>query len=306
MLISVRKTLSSLFVKLLVLLLFSAISIELVEPAGAVESNNSSPDADESAVEYSENYPYGEILPELLPFGYSGNEKLSYDVSWSGGVKIGELHLQMNKLEDVAGAYEIRADVSTKKGDIHLFYPVSDKFVTKVKGPKMLPYHYDVRQKEGYRYRAHRVTTYDQEKWTVQQIKNDKPNGDWVVDGVVNNEFSSFFNSRLMDFEIGKPFIVPTFADKKREEVAVHPIGIKEITGTVIGDVETVAIMPVMKFKGLYDKKGDTVIWYTNDECRVPVLIKSKIVIGSLVAKLTGYENTACKRYKMIDKKNKK
>jgi len=55
-----------------------------------------------------------------------------------------------------------------------------------------------------------------------------------------------------------------------------------------------------MTFKGLYDKKGDTVIWYTDDECRVPVLITSKIVIGSLTARLAAYDNSACTRYKQV------
>lgn len=60
-----------------------------------------------------------------------------------------------------------------------------------------------------------------------------------------------------------------------------------------------------MTFKGLYDKKGDTVIWYTDDECRVPVLINSKIVIGSLTARLAAYKNSACTRYKQVGREQK-
>lgn len=232
-----------------------------------------------------------------MEFGYSGNERFRYDVSWSGGIKIGELHLEINGLPDVENGYEIRAFVTTKNGDVHLFYPIKDLYVTKVKGPKRLPYHYESWQKEGYSYEAHRVFTFDQERSLVKQVKNNKLAGEFQLDGEINNEFSSFFNSRLMDFQIGSPFVVPTFADKKRQEVAVHPIGEEVISDTIIGDVSTVAVMPIMKFKGLYEKKGDTVIWYTNDECRVPVKIKSKIVIGSLTAVLKDYENPACNLY---------
>ena len=52
--------------------------------------------------------------------------------------------------------------------------------------------------------------------------------------------------------------------------------------------------MPKMKFKGLYDKDGDTVFWLTDDACRVPVKIDSKILIGSLVAELVDYSNPVC------------
>lgn len=73
-----------------------------------------------------------------------------------------------------------------------------------------------------------------------------------------------------------------------------------KLEDTIFGPVETIEVMPIMTFRGLYDKQGDTVIWYSDDECRVPMLINSKIVIGSLTAELTGYENPACQRYPSI------
>ncbi len=241
--------------------------------------------------------PYGVIDPALLATGYSGKENLVYDVSWTGGLKIGELQLQIIALPGEGDEYEIRATVTTKNAAIDLIYPIKDLHVTRVRGPKRLPYHYEIWQKEGYKYRAHRVIEFNQETGEITYTKNNKLEGLFKVDGETNNEFSSFFNSRLMDFPIGGGFIVPTFADKKRVEVVVNAIATRRFEETLIGPVTTVEIMPVMTFKGLYDKKGDTVIWYTNDECRVPVKINSKILIGSLTAELTTYDNSACTRY---------
>jgi hypothetical protein len=84
--------------------------------------------------------------------------------------------------------------------------------------------------------------------------------------------------------------------------VVVHAVKQKKFDKTLLGPVTTMEIMPIMTFKGLYEKKGDTVIWYTNDECRVPVRINSKIVIGSLTADLAAYDNPACKRYPAVKK----
>ena len=240
---------------------------------------------------------YGKIDPGLLATGYSGREKLIYDVSWTGGIKIGELHLQVNALAGDVGEYEIRAEVTTKNGAVNLFYPIEDLHVTKVRGPDRLPYHYEIWQKEGYNYRAHRIIEYDQQSGQIKYTKNNKIEGHYQVEGETNNEFTSFFNSRLMDFPIGGSFIVPTFADKRRVEVVVNAVARKNFEETLLGPVTTVEIMPIMNFKGLYDKKGDTVIWYTDDECRVPVLINSKILIGSLTAELVSYDNPACSRY---------
>ncbi len=250
--------------------------------------------------------PLGIIDPRLLPIGYSGQEKLLYDVSWTGGIKVGELSLVVTELPEVDEGYQIKAVVTTKNGAVNLIYPIEDVHVTKVRGSKRLPYHYEIWQKEGYRYKAHRVIEFNQEKRSVLYMKNEKLEGIYPLDGETNNEFSSFFNSRLMPFDIGDKFVVPTFADKKRMEVLVHAVSKEKLAATIFGPVTTMAIMPILTFKGLYDKKGDTVIYYTDDECRVPVRITSKIIIGSLTADLTAYKNPACQRYPSIQKNGDK
>lgn len=250
-------------------------------------------DEAKSGADTVSDLPIGVIDKSLLPVGYSGHEKMVFDVSWTGGIKIGELHLDINSLAGEEEAYEIRARVTTRNGALNLLYPIEDLHVTRVRGGKRLPFHYEVWQKEGYSYQAHRIVEYDQNAGYIRYTKNDKLAGEFRVAGEVNNEFSSFFNSRLMQLQPGSKFIVPTFADKRRVEVAVHVMDMENLNNTIFGTVRTIAVMPIMTFKGLYEKKGDTVIWYTDDQCRVPVRINSKIVLGSLTADLTAYENAA-------------
>ncbi len=108
-----------------------------------------------------------------------------------------------------------------------------------------------------------------------------------------------------MPHEVDGKFIVPTFADHRKVEVVVNTVAKKQLEKTLIGSVSATEVMPILTFEGLYEKKGDTVIWYTNDECRVPVLINSKIKIGSLTAELVVYENSACPLYGSIVKRDK-
>lgn len=240
---------------------------------------------------------FGSILPELVYIGYSGKENLVYDVSWTGGIKIGELHIEIGKLGQ--DDFEIRVRVTTEHGALHYIYPIEDRYLTRVKGEQKLPYLYEAWQKEGYNYSAYRRTQYDQKNGRVLQHKNGKDKGVIRVDGWMNNEFSSFFNSRLMRFHTGESFLVPTFADSKRAEVVVNVVSKEPLNDSGFGNVECYKVMPVLTFKGLYDKEGDTIIWYTNDECRVPVRIQSKILLGSLTAELVEYSNPACGRYQL-------
>lgn len=234
-------------------------------------------------------------IPDKDIFGiiYSGEELLQYEVSWTGGVRIGDLVLKVD--HDSEGQDVIHARV-TDYGVLKFFYPVDDTFRTLVSGPIKLPYRYEVTQKEGWGSNNRRLTLYDQDNFVVRYRRNDEEVKEYNVEGPVHNEFSSFYATRAMDLFPGNTFLVPTFADKKRNDVKVL-VRDREELDTLLGRVTTIQVMPIMKFKGLYDKAGDTVIWMTDDACRVPVKINSKILIGSLTATLVRYDNPACHLY---------
>jgi hypothetical protein len=233
-----------------------------------------------------------QVDPAILAKVFSGSESLHYAVSWSGGVKIGDIYMDIQKEKSKPEAYSISAKVKDY-GPLKLFYPVDDTFRCFVSGYMKLPYRYEVLQKEGYGRKTTRLAVYDQQAHTVNYQRNQEPQQQFDLDGTVYNEFASFIITRALLFREGEEIIVPTFADQKRNEVRVALLQ-REIKRTIFGDKETLKIQPKMDFKGLYEKSGDTILWLTDDKCRVPVEIHSKIVVGSLVAELVGYTNPAC------------
>jgi len=250
----------------------------------------------------AETPPLGVADPVLLSSAYGGDETFQYDVSWTGGIKIGELLLRISRTASEQELFEIHARV-TDYGAFRFFYPVDDTFVTWVQGEQRLPVRYEVEQKEGRGYKAHRLTLYDQERGLARYRKNDEPEQQFVMAGKAHNEFSSFFFTRVLPFTPDTSVIVPTFADEKRHEVVVTPREWTHFDETLLGSVGVVEVLPRMTFKGLYDKSGDTVIWFTDDACRVPVRIRSKILIGSLTAELVAYHGTSCGRPWALDQK---
>jgi len=235
----------------------------------------------------------GQPSPRAMQTVFSGLELMHFTISWTGGVKIGNLFLSLR--QNGHEEYEIYARV-TDYGLFKFFYPVDDTFVTMVAGADKLPYRYDVVQKEGRGTVTRRFSQYDQEKLLVTYRKNDNQELQVDISEPVHNEFSSFYITRSMVLEPGNSFMVPTFADKKVNEVKVEVKG-REDLDSPFGRVRTLIVAPIMKFKGLYDKAGDTVIWMTDDQCRVPIKIQSKILIGSLTADLESYANAACDMY---------
>lgn len=225
----------------------------------------------------------------LLRTAYAGGETLRYTVSWLG-IKAGELVMQVNKIGDGHETFAIEV-TARSAGLLAVFYPVEDKFRTIVQGRMRLPSRHEMQQKEGRRINS-KLTLYDQERFRVSYRKNDEPADVYQLDGPMHNEFSSFFFMRALSFTGDAPMIVPTFADKKRHEVVVGVEG-KEEQESVLGKKNIIKVQPHLKFKGLYEKIGDPLVWLTDDAWRIPTKIKAKIVIGSLTAELVEYTGPA-------------
>jgi len=225
----------------------------------------------------------------LLQTAYAGGETLRYTVSWLG-ITAGELVMRVNTVADRQETFSL--DLTARSaGLLEVFYPVEDTFRTIVQGRMRLPRRHEMQQKEGRRVNS-KLTLYDQENFRVSYRKNDEPADVYQLDGPMHNEFSSFFFMRALSFAGDSPMIVPTFADKKRHEVVVTVEG-KEEQESVLGKKKTLKVQPHLKFKGLYEKIGDPLVWLTDDAWRIPTRIQAKIVIGALTAELVEYTGPA-------------
>jgi hypothetical protein len=60
----------------------------------------------------------------------------------------------------------------------------------------------------------------------------------------------------------------------------------KEKLDTVLGEINTIQVRPIMKSEGIFERKGAIDIWLTDDDRRIPVRMKTKIKIGSITATL--------------------
>jgi hypothetical protein len=52
------------------------------------------------------------------------------------------------------------------------------------------------------------------------------------------------------------------------------------------GTSETIRVLVVMPFEGIFLNQGNIRVWFTNDARRIPLRMKAKVVIGAIVADL--------------------
>jgi hypothetical protein len=74
----------------------------------------------------------------------------------------------------------------------------------------------------------------------------------------------------------------------------VHDLDVKYLgkeTVTVpAGTFDCIVVEPLVKEGGLFKHEGNIIIWLTDDEAKLPVKVKTKVVIGSVDANLSSYE----------------
>lgn len=112
--------------------------------------------------------------------------------------------------------------------------------------------------------------------------ENDVPVG-------VQDVLSAFFKVRSMPLEAGQRVSMPTHGDKELYELEVIVHG-RETIDSVLGEQSCIKVQPVLAEEGLFKHQGDLFVWITDDERRVPVLVRATIPVGAIEAKLIGYK----------------
>ena len=96
---------------------------------------------------------------------------------------------------------------------------------------------------------------------------------------------SAFYYTRFQPLPIGGSIVFDYHADKKSQPLEVRVLG-RERIDVPAGKFNCIAIEPVLNAGGIFKSNGRLVIWLTDDERRMPVLMKSKVAIGSISAVL--------------------
>jgi hypothetical protein len=90
-----------------------------------------------------------------------------------------------------------------------------------------------------------------------------------------------------MDFKVGESVYVDIFSKPNIWRVKCNVIK-TETLKVPAGKFETIVVEPELNFDGVM-KKGKVRVWFTNDERRIPVQVKSKITIGSILVRLKDF-----------------
>lgn len=212
-------------------------------------------------------------------------EILNYDLTWTG-IKAGEASLE---IRDEGNEMKIISTARSAKW-VSVFYTVDDMVETKLSKEKPSigqPVNYRIKLHEG-RNRKNKEVIFDYRNLKALSIDHlDKERAETEIPARVFDSLSSFYYVRTLNLEVGKSVYVTVFDNKKIWDIEVQVLR-KERVEVPAGQFKTIVVKPLMKSEGIFYRKGDIFIWLTDDDKRTPVMLKTKVKIGSITARLVG------------------
>jgi hypothetical protein len=106
------------------------------------------------------------------------------------------------------------------------------------------------------------------------------------VDPGTTDILSALYFVRGQNLQVGEDLIVGTFDNGKCYRARVRVIG-REKVSTHHGSYDCIVVAPQLE-EGFFAKTGKLLIYLTDDALKLPVLLRSKVKVGSFVAELVG------------------
>lgn len=221
----------------------------------------------------------------LTNSSFGPGERLTYDVTYFGA-KAGTAVMEVMEKTRLKGR-EVYHIVSTAQSNdfVSLFYPVDDRVESFIDVEGFYPHYIKIKQHQGKRKRE-KAISFDQIQHRAVQFKNNKEKV-FEVPPRVQDSLSSLYFFRVKNaIDVGRSVFIDVHESEKNWLLEIRGLERERVT-TPVGTFDTIKVQAKVQYEGLFMDKGDVFIWFTEDEKRIPVMVKSKIKIGTITAVLS-------------------
>jgi len=208
--------------------------------------------------------------PENFPFGEK--EEIVYNIRWSF-INCGQSSLKIERIS--TSCFKITSLAKSYPFFDH-FYKVRDRIEAWWDVKRMRSLRFEKHMREGKR-AVDDLIVIDPAK-NIAVRKNET----WMVTPHALDVLSSLYYIRMNNLTPGRPIVVDVYTKKK-----LWPLNVKVIRREKIKvrgrEYKTILVEPEMREEGIFKAKGRIWVWLTDDEKKIPVRMKSKIPIGSII-----------------------
>lgn len=222
--------------------------------------------------------------------GIRAGERLTYEISW---LNILAGTAVMEVLDgDGSSDHSLAKFITTAQSRpaITRFFPVKNRVESDFDLPTKLPQHMIFHRHEGKKIEDIEYLFHHREG-TVTAIRGGVKEEVKIEPGTQDLISCLYYVRNVLPMKTGAAMSLNIHHDKKNRKVEVRVEKVETLEG-VWGKAETAEVLVVMPFQGIFLNRGNIRVWFTTDERRIPVRMKAKVVIGSIVADLvSGYQH---------------
>jgi hypothetical protein len=213
----------------------------------------------------------------LLPLPFAVGERMEYDVKF-GMFRVGRASMEVVRLDTIRGEPVFHV-VFTVRGRA-IFYSLTDS----------LQSWFSVHDLTSRRFTQ---DTDDNGTFRVNRYEIDPARGFYVQNGRDTlattaqplDDASFFYFARTLPLEVGRTYTLPRYFKPDRNPVTLRVLG-RDTVDTPYGRFAAVAVRPTFKSRGLFSAGGQATVWLSDDEYRIPVVIRTRLSVGSLTMNL--------------------
>jgi hypothetical protein len=208
-------------------------------------------------------------------------EYFQFSIEWNG-LNGGSSLMQVQNLRSVDGRRAYRIITKTESNSfVSRFYKVRDRAESYIDAESLYTLRFVKHLREG-GYKQDTDVRFDQVH--RKAVYASGPAED--VPARVHDVLSAFYYVRTLPLAVGSTITIPTHDNRKSYEMEVR-VHKKERIEVPAGKFDCILVEPVLKSEGVFKSKGSIYVWVTDDDRRIPVLVKSKVPVGSISVSLT-------------------
>jgi hypothetical protein len=203
-------------------------------------------------------------------------ESLRFSVQWKF-IHAGTAWLEVPEAVDWKGRPALRLVARAESnGFVSTFYKVRNRIESIWDRDGHFSWRYAENRREG-RYRANNEMLFD---YGARRVTYHDGRVFDIPDHC-QDALSAFYYTRTQPLPLGGSVVFDYHASKKSLPLEVKVLG-RDRVKVPAGQFDCIVIEPILKAGGVFKKKGRLLIWLTADERRIPVLMRSKVTIGSV------------------------
>ncbi len=220
---------------------------------------------------------------EIVNTAFNLGESLHFEIVY-GPINAGYATLEVIEITEIDSfpCFRILSKAYSNKF-FSTFYKVRDRAESFIDIKGIFSRRFEKHLREG-SYKQDRIVTFDYNNG----IANSTKKGQTKIPPFTQDILSALYYLRTRELKTGESHYIDSYADGK-----VYPLQVnvyrKEKVKVKAGEFECFVVEPIMRTEGVFKHEGKLLVWLTADQYKIPVQMKSKVLVGSISAKLKSY-----------------